>query len=638
MLKKWLFLPVLALPLPVLISCAQTNSNENSPSPDLPDSDQLTISFQEQSLYNFGKPNEDVLDPKFDQQWIKQTIIANKDQFFKLEKGNWNAVNLEQNLIIEIIKKEAGQINFKLSLKGLINQAKLITFSGFRIDHLSTDGATINGLTIDRFAQVIQLLDLNPFSDWTKLNNDFFKTKLTGEYAKLSLKINPGSNNKNDDLKLILNGQFKNQTFKDEQISISGFFNNQTKQDFQIINLDLNWAKYFNQFQPLAQNETNLTFTTDLNILKSLISNLKIKFDNYEQIIDLDKINQLFDLEQINLTSTNQQMIWKLQLKSKFVIYQNDSWQPDLEQVSFYQKTNNKYAINLPTLTQLLEFIINSFTFKDEQLKTYYPSYFYGLFKSGLNAKANLTGLLNFINSDEIINKYKNKYFPNKDYFAQLDLDESTFKVDDQKGELSFALILKNQASDQNSDPIVHRQFSTNKLKSINDFINQEYAETFNLKDESTILKIIKSQYKSDIDKVKNDGQKIEKNINKNLIQNYATIYRFSKDEESTKSSKEFDLQLFNQNLEIIFANQNEFNQPNSLNLANGLYTLNNQKPNESFFIEAIQIDSNDQDLPISFTKENNGVKVEIKTKLKILLANNLMLEHSLTISKLITN
>lgn len=634
MLKKWLFLPVLALPLPVLISCAQTNSNENSPSLDL---NKVTISFQEQSVYNFGKSNEDVLDPKFDQQWIQDTIIANKDQIFKLEKGNWSDVNLEQNLIIEIIKKQAGQINFKLSLKDLIDQAKLITFSGFRIDQLSTEGATINGLKIDRFAQIIQLLDLNPFSDWTKLNNDFFKSKLIGDYAKLSLTIKEGSNNKNDDLKLILNGQFKNQTFKDEQIIISGFFNNQTKQDFQIINLDLNWANYFDQFQPLAQNETNLTFATDLDILKSFINHLKIQFDHYEQIIDLDKINQLFEIEQINLISNNQQMIWKLQLKSKFVIYKNDSWQPDLEQVSFYQKTNNKYAINLPTLTQLLEFIINSFTFKDEELKTYYPSYFYGLFKSGLNAKANLTGLLDFIDSKEIINKYKDKYFPNKDYFAQLDLDENTFRVDDQKGELSFALILKNQASDQNSDPIVHRQFSTNKLKSINDFINQEYKETFDLKDESTILRIIKSQYKSDIDKVKNDGQKIEKNINKNLIQNYATIYRFSNDSLNGNASKEFELQLFSQKLEIIYANQNEFTS-NSLNLTNGLYTLDDQKPHESFFIEAIQIDSDDQDLPIIFIKENQGVKVEIKTKLKILLANNLMLEHPLTISKLITN
>ena len=97
-------------------------------------------------------------------------------------------------------------------------------------------------------------------------------------------------------------------------------------------------------------------------------------------------------------------------------------------------------------------------------------------------------------------------------------------------------------------------------------------------------------------------------------------------------------MQLFAKKLDIIYANQNEFNQPNSLNLANGLYTLNNQKPSESFFIEVIQIDSDDQDVPIIFTKENQGVKVEIKTKLKILLANNLMLEHSLTISKLITN
>ena len=634
MLKKLLFLPVLSLPLPFLISCSQSEPPKVEPGPD---AEKITISFQEQSLYDFGNPGEDALDSKFDEEWIKTTVINNKEKIFKLEKGNWTDVNLEQNLIIKIIKKQDGQINFHLSVKGLIEQSKLITFNGFKVNFLSSDGATINGLKIDRYAQVIQLLDLNPFSDWTKLNSDFFKAKLTNDYANLTLKISEGSNNKNDQLELILNGDFKSQKIKDEKILITGFFNGKDSKDFEIISLEINWNNYFDNYQPLNTNESDLAFSSDLTVLKSLLATLKIKFDNYDQVIDLEKIEKISQFESIQVTKDNGQMIWKLQLKSKFVIFKNGNWEQENDQISFFQKTNNKFAINLPTLTQLLQHIVNLFTFDDSKLTDYYPSYFYGLFKNSLTSNGDLTGLLKFINSEEIIKKYKNKYFPNQDYFAQLLLDESTFKVDDQNGTLSFFITLSSKTSSLNT-PIVQTQISTNKLKSITNFINQEYLETFTLTDSSKILNIIKKKYQKDIEKVKNDGQKIEKIIDKNLVQTYATIYQFSNDSVSTNSSREFELQLFSNQLEIIYANHDEFNTPNSLNLKNGLYTQDTKKPRESFFIEAIQIDSEDQNVPIIFTKENQNVKVEIKTKLKILLANNLLLEHPLTITKLINS
>ena len=634
MLKKWFFLPILSLPLPFLISCSQSEPPKVEPGPD---AEKITISFQEQSLYSFGNSNEDALDSKFDEQWIKTTVINNKEQIFKLEKGSWTDVNLEQNLIIKIIKKQDGQINFHLSLRNLIEQPKLITFNGFKINFLSTDGATINGLKIDRYAQVIQLLDLNPFSDWTKLNSDFFKAKLTNDYANLTLKISEGSNNKNDQLELILNGEFKSQKIKDEKILITGFFNGKDGKDFEIISLEINWNNYFDNYQPLNTNESDLAFSSDLTVLKSLLETLKIKFDNYDQVIDLEKIEKIFQFESIQVTKDNGQMIWKFQLKSKFVIFKNGNWEQENEQISFFQKTNNKFAIDLPTLTQLLQHIVNLFTFDDSKLTDYYPSYFYGLFKSSLDSKSDLTGLLNFINSEEIINKYKNKYFPNQDYFAQLVLDESTFKVDDQKGTLSFLITLSNKTSSSNT-PVVQTELSTNKLKSIDNFISQDYPEKFTLTDSSRILTIIKNKYQEDIEKVKKDGQKIEKTIPKNLVQTYATIYQFSNNPISSNSSREFELQLFSKQLDIIYANHDEFNTPNSLNLKNGLYTQDTKKPRESFFIEAIQIDSEDQDLPIIFTKENQNVKVEIKTKLKILLVNNLLLEHPLTITKLINS
>ena len=634
MLKKWFFLPILSLPLPFLISCSQSEPPKVEPGPD---AEKITISFQEQSLYNFGNSSEDALDSKFDEQWIKTTVINNKEQIFKLEKGSWTDVNLEQNLIIKIIKKQDGQINFHLSIRGLIEQPKLITFNGFKVNFLSSDGATINGLKIDRYAQVIQLLDLNPFSDWTKLNSDFFKAKLTNDYANLNLKISEGSNNKNDQLELILNGEFKSQKIKDEKILITGFFNGKDGKDFEIISLEINWNNYFDNYQPLNTNESDLAFSSDLTVLKSLLETLKIKFDNYDQVIDLEKIEKIFQFESIQVTKDNGQMIWKFQLKSKFVIFKNGNWEQENEQISFFQKTNNKFAIDLPTLTQLLQHIVNLFTFDDSKLTDYYPSYFYGLFKSSLDSKSDLTGLLNFINSEEIINKYKNKYFPNQDYFAQLVLDESTFKVDDQKGTLSFLITLSNKTSSSNT-PVVQTELSTNKLKSIDNFISQDYPEKFTLTDSSRILTIIKNKYQEDIEKVKKDGQKIEKTIPKNLVQTYATIYQFSNNPISSNSSKEFELQLFSRELQIIYANHDEFNTPNSLNLKNGLYTQDTKKPRESFFIEAIQIDSEDQDLPIIFTKENQNVKVEIKTKLKILLVNNLLLEHPLTITKLINS
>ena len=75
MLKKWFFLPILSLPLPFLISCSQSEPPKVEPGPD---AEKITISFQEQSLYSFGNSNEDALDSKFDEQWIKTTVINNK--------------------------------------------------------------------------------------------------------------------------------------------------------------------------------------------------------------------------------------------------------------------------------------------------------------------------------------------------------------------------------------------------------------------------------------------------------------------------------------------------------------------------------------------------------------------------------
>ena len=633
MLKKLFFLPVLSLPLPFLISCSQSEPPKVEPGPD---AEKITISFQEQSLYSFGNSSEDALDSKFDEQWIKTTVINNKEQIFKLEKGSWADVNLEQNLIIKIIKKQDGQINFHLSIRGLIEQPKLITFNGFKVNFLSSDGATINGLKIDHYAQVIQLLDLNPFSDWTKLNSDFFKSKLTNDYANLNLKISEGSNNKNDQLELILNGEFKSQKIKDEKILITGFFNGKDSKNFEIISLEINWNNYFDNYQPLNTNESDLAFSSDLTVLKSLLATLKIKFDNYDQVIDLEKIEKIFQFESIQVTKDNGQMIWKLQLKSKFVIFKNGNWEQENDQISFFQKTNNKFAIDLPTLTQLLQHIVNLFTFDDSKLTDYYPSYFYGLFRSGTELNANLTGLLSLIEYKPIIDKYKEKYFPKTDYLPEIDLNPESLKVNDELGELTFSLILKNTDSNQTNE-IIHREFKSNKLKSIKDLINKKYEETFELKETSQILKVIKSVYSTDIENVFTNGNKVEKTISKDLIRNYSNIYKFS-DETQKNSDNEFLLQLFGKQLDIIYANPNEFGTPNSLNLKNGLYTQDEKKPHESFFIEAIQIDSEDQDLPIIFTKENQNVKVEIKSKLKILLTNNLLLEHPLTITKLINS
>ena len=647
-MKKYLFLPTInsMSPLLLILSCANTPNDQTT----VPTN--VEITFQEQNVFSFGKNDQLATDAtKFNEAWIKNQIIANKEQFFKLNNGTWDEVNLEQNLNVQILNRQGGQISFELQLKQFNLGPKQISFTGFRVDSINSAGATINDLKVDRFAQIIHLLDLQPFSDWTTLTSDFFQSKLINDYQNLTLKVKTGANSQTGELSLVLNGQFKSQTFKDEQIKISGFFSQKEAQSFSINKLELDLEQYFEQLQPIVERQNQINFTTDLTKQKTLIENLQLQFNSFNnRFLDWNQLQNLFSITNINLTKENNgQMRWRFNLKTQFVEFQNDRWNllSDEQQINLNQQTNNATLVNLPTLMQALDHIINQFSFNKTAVADYYSSYFYGLFRYGLNLgnQTDLTGLISFLNYQNVLNKFKSVYFPDKDYLPQLDLSaENALVADDQSGQLTFNIILTD-TSNSGTNQLALKTFQINNLKKLDaTFLDPNIQYEFTIVSNSNLLNNIKRFYKTLIDQAFMTNQPVVADFNQQFLSLFEIVYSFERDHNNSDNSSRVQanliLKLFQEYLTISLSdNQDDAFIIQDLNTATGLYNIDNQRQH-SFFISHLVVKplAGQKNLSIQFTKENNQVNMQINALLEVLFANNLVQEHPLTINGTIAN
>ena len=186
-MKKGLMIsiaPLAGLPILSIVACS---NNATTPNQQVATNDQQ-ISFQDQSNFAFGNPRGFANDASFDEQWIKNKVLANKSAIFKIinEPANfdWN-----ENLKITNLQAdyENGLLEFDLNL--ILNPTengqiqKSITFSNFR-----TPNSTIIDQDMEKaLANVIEGLKLEifkrdfhrPYASQTLIKNSFFAWSLT---------------------------------------------------------------------------------------------------------------------------------------------------------------------------------------------------------------------------------------------------------------------------------------------------------------------------------------------------------------------------------------------------------------------------------------------------------------------------
>ena len=296
---------------------------------------------------------------------------------------------------------------------------------------------------------------------------------------------------------------------------------------------------------------------------------------------------------------------------------------------------------------QALEHIINQFSFNETAVADYYPSYFYGLFRYGLNLgnQTDLTGLISFLNYQNVLNKFKSVYFPDKDYLPQLDLSaENALVADDQAGQLTFNITLTD-TSNSGANQLALRTFQINNLKKLDaTFLDPNIQDEFTIVPNSNLLNNIKRFYKTQIDQAFMTNQPVVADFNQQFLSLFETVYSFERDHNNSDNSSRVQanliLKLFQEYLTISLSdNQDDAFIIQDLNTATGLYNIDNQRQH-SFFISHLVVKplAGQENLSIQFTKENNQVNLQINALLEVLFANNLVQEHPLTIKGTIAN
>ncbi len=427
---------------------------------------------------------------------------------------------------------------------------------------IDSKGGNIGTLKVSRYLEIIKPIGLNNLTKLSSLSNEYLTQKLhvNKKFEGLSLKITKGSSEYKGILNLLLVGNYNDKDYN-ELIEIEGFNSNNENLIFEIDDFSVNLENYFDYKQPIVEKNT-LDLTTDTNVIKKIIN---INFVINSQNLTIDQMEENFKLKNINLNLKNNNLSLNFAFETQYkeYNYDNDGWIISSNQNKLIQKNN--INVRIPSLKDLMHFMISKFVLKEQLFKDYYASYFNALFKLSVDLDADRTGLLDFIDFEFVIDKYKQTYFNNVNIYPKIDISNtSSLVANDYDHELIFNINLIN---DENEDDLsISRTFQSNNFKNINLFLNNHKDKTNSIviknDEESSISKTIKNLYKNEIELMFADSNQSEINlINNNdklltYLSNYWNIV-FVNDYENNKKAetnerikKNYILSIFEESLD----------------------------------------------------------------------------------------
>lgn len=502
-------------------------------------------------------------------------------------------------------------------------------------DEISSVGGEYNGLNVSSYLDVIKTLNLSSNTNIVELNDISLNNILHQTYPQLNISIQNGSNQYKGELNLKLTN---NQTkyILNDNILIKGF-NVKQYSKFTIVNAEINLEKWFNNFQPIS-NQNNNNVNQDLDLLSSFEINiddeLTINNDNY---MEQFRITPKFSIDSNNLKVN-------FNIEQSFKEYNNGEWLVVNQYVPLTNK-NPLYVPDepLPSLNQLFEFMMQQIKIINTDAYNFYSSYFMGV---GLNSVKNeepQTAIFNYLNTNEIIDKYKKAYFPNDQYNFVIN-SNSNFSANDSIGQLSFSIYVKNFDNTDIDNISASHQLVLSGFKKLN--LSNQYNNFVSVENGNSLYNLLSRIFANEIQQVQNDKQTIENvekiGLNSLLSHYFGLIYIENMDYNQLetivnkiKTNYNFSLfgnpiSNFNTNISIDSLNSSNFNP--SL----GLYNLGSNSE-DIIYLKSIEISLDGNKNSISLDN-NDHPEIRIFGNISITLANNEIINQNVVLVCKIVN
>ncbi len=488
-------------------------------------------------------------------------------------------------------------------------------------DEISSSGGEHNGLNVSNYLEVVKTLNLSSSTNIVELNDNNLNNLLHQTYPELNVNIQNGSNQYNGELNLKLTNN-QSREIINNNIVISGFNVNKYN-NFTVVDAKINLEKWFNNFQPINNQNIN-NVNQDLDLLSRFEINIDdnaitINNTNYK---DQFKIAPKFSIENNNLKIN-------FNIEQGFKKYNNGEWVINSYYPLAIKNPLHEYDVQLPTLNQLFEFMMQQIKIIDSNAYNFYPSYFMGIGLHSIKIQQSQTAIFNYLNINNIIDKYKSTYFPNNQYNFLIN-SHSNFSANDSLGQLSFSIYVKNFDNTDIDNTSASHQLVLSGFKTLNINDNQ-YNNYVSVNNGSNLYNSLIKIFDNEIKQVKNDQHTIE-NVSKLGLNSFLTNYFgpiYYENMESNniediinKINTNYSFSLFsnsisnfNTNISVDQLSLNNFN-PNL-----GLYNLGSNSE-DIIYLKSIDINLDPSKNSVSMNNRNNP-EIRIFGNIAITFANN---------------
>lgn len=538
---------------------------------------------------------------------IKQFVVGDTSMIEDLNDLNTEIISNENDSntlsFILTIYKNRWYLGNKIQIVDLSQEVKITNFKQLPSSLDPAGGQLIDEkLSATKYKNIINLFNLKSTTSLIKLNDDYFNSTLQNlnDFKNLKVKILSGDTGRGD-ININLSGTYKDEAINAD-ITISGFNTFNKNEDIQIYDLNLNKDAWIENLKPITDS-TNIDSITSISSeqwINTFISNFTV---SNQDGIRLGSINELIQqgfnfVIKPTIDKDKKLMIFQINATYTNSEYINGVWKEKGELINWTQVSYNKPSIAIPTIDDVKHFLISKVTINENEIQSYYPSYFLG--KSYMSKKLGQSYFsVNGLFQNEWTETINQNYLKGDINGIAFGISNDNINADDFSNELQFVVTL---AIDGEYQQIFSKNFDlSNKTKNINEnsIIANDKINTVSINPDfetNTLLKGLKSTLKKDHKNLVDNAFNLQSN-DKLSISNLSSstiilpvltqsLINFEDTEDNVNKrwqqiNKYLTPSIFSREINLSFETDNDNNSQGKLNYFSRLYE-------NSFVIESI--------------------------------------------------